>query len=112
MGGLSIYIHKHFWFKIRHDLSINCKIEESLSVEITFHTVQKTLFNVLYRLPNGTLVDPFETFFWKKFLVKQKIPTICYTVAGDFNLNLLDHENYKKVQYFLNPVYQMVWFWL
>ena len=27
-------------------------------------------------------------------------------IAGDFNLNLLDHENSRKVQDFLNLIYQ------
>ena len=27
-------------------------------------------------------------------------------IAGDFNMNLLDYEKCKKVQQFLNPVYE------
>ena len=37
---------------------------------------------------------------------KNKNPTKNYHIAGDFNLNLLDHEKNKKVQDFLNLIYQ------
>ena len=33
-GGVSVYIHKNFEFKIRNDLSINSKDIESISVEL------------------------------------------------------------------------------
>ena len=45
---VSIYIHENFSFKIRRDLSINCKNMEFLSVEIVSNTIRNTLFNVLY----------------------------------------------------------------
>ena len=60
--------------------------------------------NVLYRPPNGQ----FETFesFLTNFLVKTKNLNKNIHIAGDFNLNLLDHDNNKKVQTYLNLIYQ------
>ena len=77
---------------------------ESLSVEIISNTVRKTLFNVLYRLPNG-FIDPFETFLKEIFSNTKNSSKIYYT-PGDFNFNLLDHENCKKVQDFFYLLYQ------
>ena len=59
--GVSIYIHKDFEFKIRNDLSINCKDVESLGVELLHDKKKSTLFNVLYRQPNGQ-IETFENF--------------------------------------------------
>ena len=57
-----IYIHESVDFEIaRRWMWINCKDVDSISVEIISKRVGKTLFNVLYRLPNGFL-DPFEKF--------------------------------------------------
>ena len=60
-GGVSIYIHKDFEFKIRNDLSINCKDVESLGVALLHDKKKNTLFNVLYRQPNGQ-IETFENF--------------------------------------------------
>ena len=59
---------------------------------------------LLYKPPNS-LIDPFESFF-KKAFSKTKNANEMYHVADDFNLNLLDCENCKKVQDFLKLVYQ------
>ena len=51
-GGVSVYIHKNFEFKIRNDLSINSKDIESIGVELLYEKRRNTLFNVVYRQPN------------------------------------------------------------
>ena len=60
-GGVSVYIHKNFEFKIRNDLSINSKDIESIGVELLYEKRRNTLFNVVYRPPNGK-IEPFENF--------------------------------------------------
>ena len=35
-GGVSVYIHKNFEFKVRNDLSINSKDIESIDVELLY----------------------------------------------------------------------------
>ena len=57
-GGVSIYVHKMFDFKVRSDLSINNKDIESISVEISSNKKRSTLVNILYRPPNGE-IEPF-----------------------------------------------------
>ena len=50
---VSIYIKKVLNFKIKDDLSINCKDGETLCIEHLFENKRNTLINVLCRPPNG-----------------------------------------------------------
>ena len=60
-GGISVYIHKNFEFKIRTDLSINSKDIESIGMELPYEKRRNTLFDVVYRPPNGK-IELFENF--------------------------------------------------
>ena len=97
-GGVSVYIHKNFEFKIRNDLSINSKDIESIGVELLCEKMRNTLCNVIYRPPNSK-IEPFENFL-KILFNKNKIFNKNYHIAGDFNLNLLDHDKIKKSEIF------------
>ena len=103
-GGVSIYIQKDFEFKIRNDLSINCKDVESIGVELLHDKKKNTLFNVLYRPPNGQ-IETFENFL-RHLFHENKNSNKNFHIAGDFNLNLLYHNENKKVQNFLNIIHQ------
>ena len=62
------------------------------------------LLNVLYRPPVGKQ-EQFENFLTAFF--SQTISCNKYIhIAGDFNLNLLDHNTNNKLQDFLNLIYQ------
>ena len=52
-----------------------------------------------YRPPNGQ-VDLFEKFFKYVFSITKNSNKVHYNVEN-FNLNLLDHENNRKIQDFL-----------
>ena len=73
-------------------------------MELLHEKRRSTLFNVVYRPPYGK-IDPFEKLL-KILFNKNKNSNKNYHVAGDFNLNLLDHEKNKKVQDFLQLMYQ------
>ena len=60
--------------------------------------------NVLYR-PRKRLTEPFEKFL-NCIFHKTKRSNKKFHIAGDFNLNVLDHDNCKKVLNFLNLLYQ------
>ena len=83
---------------------MNCKDVESLGVELLNNKKKNTLFNVLYRPPNGK-IEIFENFL-KHLFNQNKNSNKTFHIAGDFNLNLLDHNENKKVQNFLNIIYQ------
>ena len=55
--------------------------------------------------PLKILTGPFEKFLDCTFH-KTKKSNKKFHIAGDFNLNVLDHDNCKKVQNFLNLLYQ------
>ena len=77
---------------------------KSLCIELLFENKRNTLINVLYRPPNG------QTELFEKFLKKvsgiTKNSNKVHHIARDFNLNLLDPENSRKIQDFLNLIYQ------
>ena len=97
-GGVSIYVHKMFDFKVRSDLSINNKVIELISVEISSNKKRNTLVNILYPSTNGE-IEPFEIFLNNVF-TKTKNSNKAMHIAGDFNLNILDHNTNRKVQNF------------
>ena len=103
-GGVSIYIKHSINFTPRPDLSINNTDVESISIELLCKKNRNTLINVLYRPPKG-LTEPFEKFLNCIFHETTK-SNKKFHIAGDFNLNVLDHDNCKKVQNFLNLLYQ------
>ena len=73
-------------------------------MELLHEKRRNTLFNVVYRPPNGE-TEPFENFI-KILFNKNKNSNKNYHIAEDFNLNLLDHDNNKKVQDFFNLKYE------
>ena len=97
-----IYINDSL--KLRTDLSINNNDNELLSIENLFVKKCNTLTTVIYRPPSG-LILPFENFL-KDVLNKTKNSNKMLHIAGDFNRNLLDYEKCKKVQEFLNFIYE------
>ena len=102
--GVSIYIHNSLKFKERSDLSINNKDIESLTPETLSDKTCNVLVNVLYRPPVGQY-EQFENFL-TTFFSRTKTCNKNIHIAGGFKLNLLDHYTNKKVQDFLNLIYQ------
>ena len=97
-GGVSIYINKSLNFKLRQNLSINSRDVELLSIEILFDKERNTLTKVLYTPPKG-VIEPFERFL-EEILEKIKNSLKPFHIAGDFNLNILDHDKCSKVHNF------------
>ena len=103
-GGVSVYIHSSLKFKERADLSIISKNIETLTLEILPDKTHNILVNVLYRHSVGQY-EQFENFL-TTFFSRTKNSNKDIHIAGDFNLNLLDHDTNKKVEDFLNLIYQ------
>ena len=104
-GGIIIFIQNSLLCKLCNDLSINCEDIESLSIEILNSLTRNIIFNVIYRPPNGNL-NVCETFFKKNPFKLVLQLTKLFFLAGDFNINLLDFETNKKVQSFVNLMFQ------
>ena len=103
-GGVCIFIHESLGYKVRKDLSINCDAIESLSIEICKGETRNTKFNAVYRPPNGD--TKISEQYCKDLFSKNSKNLKNMILAGDFNINVLDYEQSKKVQSFFNLMYQ------
>ena len=93
-----------FSFKTRQDLLINCDAIELLSPEITNKISKKIILNLTYRPPNGDIKE-FEKQL-NKILSTIDILKKEVVMAGDFNMDMLDFKQDKKVQNFLNVMFR------
>ena len=91
--------------KLRNDLSISCEDIESLSVDILNSQTRNIIFNAIYRPPNGHL-NLCEAFLKKKPLSESATVNKTFFLAGDFNINLFDFETNKKVESFVNFMFE------
>ena len=84
-------------------MSINCDVIESLSLEITNQKSKNIILNLTYRPPNSDIKE-FEKHL-NNILLTNEILKKLVIMARDFNMNLLDFEQDKKVQNFLNIMF-------
>ena len=69
-----------------------------------FYKERNALINVLYSPLKG-VIEPLERFL--KEILKKTIKSLRpFDIAGDFNLNILDHDKCSKVHNFLNLLYE------
>ena len=102
-GGVCLFVKESFCYKTRQDLSINCDAIESLCLEITNEKSKNIILNLTYRPPNGD-VKEFEKHLNKTLSTNDVLKKEAI-MADDFNMNLLDFEQNKKVQNFLNIIF-------
>ena len=100
-GGVALFIRESLDFSI---LKYESNSFESVFVEI--HLLNKTpvVIGAIYRPPGGNLVDfnrEYELLLNK--LVAKKNRSVI--LAGDFNINLLNHSNHDETENFLNAMY-------
>ena len=88
----------------RNDFCINFEAIESVSTEISNNDVKDIIFNIVYRSPDGNL-EVCEKYF-QSILSKNSIRNKSVILAGDFNINVLDFDQNKKVQNFVNLMFQ------
>ena len=84
-------------------MSINFDAIESFCLEITNETSKNIILNLTYRPPNGD-VKEFEKQL-NKILSTNGIQKKELIMGGNFNMNLLDFEQDKRVQHFLNIMF-------
>ena len=103
-GGVAIFVHESLCYTKRNDLCINFETIESVSTEISNNDVKDIIFNIVYRSPDGNL-EVCEKYF-QSILSKNSIKNKSVILAGDFNINVLDFDQNKKVQNFVNLMFQ------
>ena len=78
--------------------------EPPLSIEVSNKKCENIILNTIYRSPNGD-IETCENYF-KNLFAKNDTVNKYIVLAGNFNLNLLDFENNRKVQDFINLMFR------
>ena len=95
--SVGVFVHESLSFKSRQDLGINSQAVESFSIEILNEKCKNIIVNTICRSPNRD-IETCENYFKNLFARND--------TADDFNLNVLDFENNKKVQNFINLMFR------
>ena len=103
-GGLFIFLLESLSYKVRDDLVVNSSaIECCLYVEVFSKNSKSNVLNLTYHPPNG---DPNELENdFKNILSKLEITNKELVLVGDFNINVLDFNESKMVQSFVNLMF-------
>ena len=103
-GGLCIFLLESPFYKVRDDLVVNSKTIECLCVEVVNKNLKSIVLNLTYRPLNG---DPNELEnHFKDILSKREITNKELVLVGDFNINVLDFNESKMVQNFVNLMFR------
>ena len=103
-GGLFIFLPESLSYKVRDDLAINSSAIKCLCIEVFNKNSKSIVLNVAYRPPNG---EPNELQnHFKNILSKQEITNKELVLVGDFNIDLLDFNESKMVQHFVNLMFR------
>ena len=85
-------------------MNINSDAIECLCIEILNKHSKNLILNLSYRPPQGntTLFEKhLQDLLWRRDIYKKEV-----LITGDFNINLLDFENIKKVKNFVNLMFR------
>ena len=105
-GGVSLFIHKSITYNIVSSLTISDVHIESLFIEINKTTVCKNnnvYVGVIYRPPSSDVNKFNESLRNLCDLVKPRDKNVY--IAGDFNIDLLNHEHHLHTSEFIDHIY-------
>ena len=99
-GGHCIFLLESLSYKVRDDLAVNSSAIECLCVEVFDKNWKSIVLNLTYQPPNGD-PDELENHF-KNTLSKREITNKELVLVGDFIINVLDFNESKMAQNFVN----------
>ena len=101
--GSAFFLRESYTYKLRSDLNINSDAIECLCIEILNKHSKNLILNLSYRPPQG------DTILFEKnlqdLLLKNDVCKKEILITGDFNINLLDYENNRKIQSVVNLMF-------
>ena len=103
-AGMNVFVLKLLPCKRRHDLGINSEAVESLIIEISNKKCKKIISNTICKPANGDMKTCGN--YFEKMFAKNDKKNKYIVLASNFNLNMLDFENDKKVQNFINLMFR------
>ena len=99
-GGVALFVEHGINFKVRNDLVLddgivdkNC---ECIFIEVHNAKKQQMITGELYRPPNHD-VDRLNVSF-NTLLTKLEKENAKFLLAGDYNINLINHEIHKGIK--------------
>ena len=101
-GGVSLYVHKRFKYKLLPQFCICNDILEMLFIELT-STRQNIILGGVYRPPSYKVQD-FNTTLNQYLTNCTKNNKLCYLV-GDFNINLFDYGQHLHTTNFVDNIF-------
>ena len=102
--GLYIFLLESLSYNVRDDLAVNSSTIKCLCVEIFNKNSKSIVLNLAYRPSNG---DPNEIEnHFKNILSKREITSKKLVLVGVFNINVLDFNESKMVQIFVNLMFR------
>ncbi len=105
-GGVSLFIHDDYEFRIRTDLSLKSDKVEVESVFVELFGVsggRNIIIGVIYRPPDSVIKN-FNDSLSSSLDLINKDGKLCY-ILGDFNINLFKHKSETLSGDFLNVLY-------
>ena len=103
-GGTLIYVANHLSYKCCNDLNIYKKNElESTFIEIVNPKKSNIIVGVIYRHPSMDLTD-FNCNYLNKLLENISKEQKSIFLLGDFNVNLLNYNEYNQTNEFLDSL--------
>ena len=102
-GGVAIYVHNKYNFRVRSDLSTFIEGEfGSIFVEIE-HNKQHAIVGEVYRIPNYNLVISLQRY--ESILLMLQNYQHCIILGTDQNIGLLKLESHEPTRECLNMFY-------
>lgn len=108
-GGVALYVHKDVKYE-RIELLTTAvdNVMECITIEISLENAKnKTiLISCIYRAPDSN-VDCFRD--WVEEVYSKKSHKTVF-ICGDININLLNPNEHKGTEEFINSMYSMIFF--
>ena len=101
--GLCIFLLESLSYKVRDDLAVNSSAIKCLCVEVFNKNSKSIVLNLAYRPPNDDPNEPENHF--KNILSKREITNKELVLVGDFKINVLEFNESKMVQNFVNLMF-------
>ena len=101
-GGVAIYVRNIYQSNVLNDLTNvieNCM--ESIAIEIILSKRKTICVQCIYRAPNSNLKEFNDKFVENLNIINKKSCFIC----GDFNIDLLKHEDHIKTKEFVDQLF-------
>ena len=102
-GGVLLYVNKDIHFKKLENYSVAInELLEIVTIELQIQGCKNVIISCIYRTP-GSNIEQFTEYIetYMKSINSNKTLYMC----GDFNIDLLKHNNHKNTKVFLEMMY-------